>query len=407
MAGSPGVMETLDRVAVAGRAVLNADGATCYRLDPRGTVGMVRTTEPDAARRELIERAVGHEMPMADVLRSRSSPVMAVTDARRSRLVPGEHCERLGAAALMAVRLAHAEMDPGSEGELGWLFLSWSSPRSFTTADRRLGRAFADLGARAVSEAQVRESAQRLRRSEAHLLDAQRMASLGSWSWEIASGHIEWSPEIRRLAGLPETTPPTIEAFLEAVHPDDRERFERACAIAAEEFTPLDVVYRVEHPDGRVRVLHGHGEAVAHDEAGQATWFVGCIQDVTESVETAERLARSEAHLTEAQRIASLGSWVWEIESGQIDWSVEFSRVLGLPETAVPGLDVFFAAVHPDDRERVQLAVSGFVEQSTPLDVVCRVVRPDGTIRVIHSHGEPVAWGITGGPPGTWAPCRT
>ena len=157
-----------------------------------------------------------------------------------------------------------------------------------------------------------------------------------------------------------------------------------------------EIQHRIVRPDGAIRHVISRGEVIDRDENGRPTRVGGMLQDVTESVDTAERLARSEAHLSEAQRIASLGSWAWEIDTGHIEWSVEFSHILGLPEDAVQGLDVFFAAVYPPDAERVQLSVAACIEQSTPLDVVCRITRPDGTIRVIHSHGEPVTEDRTG-----------
>ena len=96
LAGAPGVSETLARVVTAGRRALSADRATCYLLDPRGRVGLVDTTDTDPARREIIEEAVGRDMPIARIIRARASPVLTVSDAGRSRVVPRSIAERLG-----------------------------------------------------------------------------------------------------------------------------------------------------------------------------------------------------------------------------------------------------------------------------------------------------------------------
>ena len=181
------------------------------------------------------------------------------------------------------------------------------------------------------------------------------------------------------------------------MHPDDRSA---GSAVLTELMTgerdQYEIQHRIVRPDGAIRHVVSRGEVIDRDDEGHPTRVGGMLQDVTESVAAAERLARSEAHLSGAQRIASIGSWAWEIDTGQIEWSVEFSRVLGLPEDTVQGLDVFFASVHPADGERIQLSVAACVEASAPIDVVCRVIRPDGTIRVIHSHGDPVAKDGTG-----------
>ena len=161
-------------------------------------------------------------------------------------------------------------------------------------------------------------------------------------------------------------------------------------------------------PDGAIRHVISRGEVIDRDDEGHPTRVGGMLQDVTESVDTAERLARSEAHLSEAQRIASIGSWAWEIDTGQIEWSVEFSRVLGLPEDAVQGLDVFFASVHPADGERIQLSVAACVEASAPIDVALPRRPPR---RNDPGHPQPRRPGGQGwdgaGDRGTWGRCGT
>ena len=72
---------------------------------------------------------------------------------------------------------------------------------------------------------------ERLRRSEAQLAEAQELAALGSWEWDVASADITWSPQLYRILGRdPDRAPASYESYLEAVHPADRPR-----AIAAME----------------------------------------------------------------------------------------------------------------------------------------------------------------------------
>ena len=389
LAGSPEVSETLDRVARAGRRALGADRATCYLLGARGRVGVVHTTDVDAARRELIEATVGHDTPIAKIIRSRASPILTIADAGRSRLISRGVAERLGVGALIAVRLAQADMDAETEVALGWLFFSWRAPRPFSAADRRLALAFAAHSAHALSNARARENA---RRASEVGLRAQRIGRMGGWEWDVESGRVEYSPEGFGILGLaPGSTIPR-ELFVELVHPDDRSAGSAVVTeLLAGRRDEYEIQHRIVRPDGAIRHVISRGEVLERGDGGRPTRVGGMLQDVTEPVEAAERLVRSEAHLTEAQRIASIGSWTWEIDTQRIAWSAEFSRVLGLPETAVQSLEAFFAAVHPDDRDRVQIGVAAVVEESAPLDILCRIVRPDGAVRIIHSHGEVVA----------------
>ena len=394
LAGSPGVSETLERVVVAGRRALGADRATCYLLGLRGRVGMVHTTETDPSRRALIEGTVGHDTPVARMIRSRPSPILAVADAGHSRVISRDLAERLGVGAFMAVRLAQTDVDAETAVEVGWLFFCWHSARRFAATDRRLALAFAVHATHALSNARAREN---VRRASGVGARAQRIGGMGGWEWDVEGGRVEYSPEGFGILGLEPGEPIPRALFVELVHPDDRSAGSAVLTeLMAGERDEYEIQHRIVRPDGAIRHVISRGEVIDRDDEGHPTRVGGMLQDVTESVDTAERLARSEAHLSEAQRIASIGSWAWEIDTGQIEWSVEFSRVLGLPEDTAQGLDVFFASVHPADGERIQLSVAACVEVSAPIDVVCRVVRPDGTIRVIHSHGDPVTKDGTG-----------
>ena len=199
LAGAPGVSETLARVVAAGRRALSADRATCYLLGPRGRVGLVQTTDTDPARREIIEGAVGRDMPIARIIRARASPVLTVSDAGRSRVVPRGIAERLRVGALMAVRLTQADMDTPTEVEIGWLFFSWRAPRPFAAADRRLARAFAVHAAHALSNARARED---VRRVSGVGMRAQRIGRMGGWEWDVEGGRVEYSPEGFGILGL-------------------------------------------------------------------------------------------------------------------------------------------------------------------------------------------------------------
>lgn len=117
--------------------------------------------------------------------------------------------------------------------------------------------------------------------------------------------------------------------------------------------------------------------------------FLGIVRDITERKSAERDLIRSRENLKAAQRIAHLGSWNWEIESGRLSWSDEIYQIFGLdPDKFEATYENFINAIHPDDREAVQGAVSASVESKAPYSLEHRVVRPDGEIRVVHEQGE-------------------
>ncbi len=128
-----------------------------------------------------------------------------------------------------------------------------------------------------------RRTEKALRRSEARLAEAQRIARMGHWAWNIGENTLFWSDEIHRLFGFEAGAfEGTYEAFLEAVHPDDREGVERAVDEALAGRKPYAIDHRIVRPDGTERVVHEQGR-VFRDEGGKPHRMVGTVQDVTET----------------------------------------------------------------------------------------------------------------------------
>jgi PAS domain S-box-containing protein len=126
-----------------------------------------------------------------------------------------------------------------------------------------------------------------------------------------------------------------------------------------------------------------------------ATWVAGdrvmyCIaRNGTERQKTAEQLVQSQSSLMHAQRIARLGNWEWDIKNNKLYCSDEMYRLIGQPKEEVESLqDVFFVAVHPDDRQLIQKAGEESLLLGKKLEIEHRVVQPDGTTCFMHTRGE-------------------
>jgi len=121
----------------------------------------------------------------------------------------------------------------------------------------------------------------RLRRSEAYLAEAQRLSHTGSWAWDVSSKRIFWSAETFRIFGLdPTTTTPTLEIFLQRIHPDDR-AFVADAERELSKGNAAEYDYRVVLPDNPIKYVRIVGHAVTND-SGQVVEFVGTVIDVTE-----------------------------------------------------------------------------------------------------------------------------
>jgi PAS domain S-box-containing protein len=114
------------------------------------------------------------------------------------------------------------------------------------------------------------------------LAEAQRVARLGSWEWDIERDRITWSEELYRLFGVdPGSTRLTYESYLERIHPDDLPIVRATVDRAYAEREPFEMEHRVLGPGGDVRWLHGHGRVIT-DESGAPVRMLGTSQDITE-----------------------------------------------------------------------------------------------------------------------------
>ena len=136
-----------------------------------------------------------------------------------------------------------------------------------------------------------------LQRANERLIEAERIARMGSFERILATGETHWSPGLFELFGLdPRTTAPSFEAYIETIHPDDRGFVLSALEAAADGGGAFEFENRIILPDGRIRWMHGRGEFhVGRD--GRAVRVTGANRDVTE-----EHLERSRRPRTSAGR---------------------------------------------------------------------------------------------------------
>ena len=129
-----------------------------------------------------------------------------------------------------------------------------------------------------------------LRRSEARLAEAQRIARLGHWEWDIPSGSLIWSREVFRIFGLePGEVEPTYAFFLEQVYPEDRAMVEAAVEEALRGNQEYALDHRIARPDGSLRILHEQAEVV-RDPDGRPVRMSGTVQDITERRDAERRI---------------------------------------------------------------------------------------------------------------------
>jgi|GEM_PF-180505 len=225
-----------------------------------------------------------------------------------------------------------------------------------------------------------------LRDSEARLEVATAAAALGIWDWDLAQGHMTYSPRAKAISGFAPDREVTIKDVRGIVHPEDlpftSAQARRALDPAIRDRSPYE--YRIVRPDGALRWVLAHGEAVFGEFGGEtrAIRYIGTLQDVTERrrLEETERASAQRLQLAiDAGRMA-----VWEVDlvHHTVTGSPELNRLLGFPEKASPTLEEMRERYYPGERERLQAIAHEILERGERfMEAEHRYLWPDGSVR--------------------------
>ena len=176
------------------------------------------------------------------------------------------------------------------------------------------------------------------------------------------------------------------EVFL---HPDDFAETAKAFGHAIQTGTSYEAVHRLRRADGEYRWYRARGEPLRDGQGNIIQWY-GLSVDIDERKKAEDRLRRSEAHLSEAQRLSHSGASVYN-ETTILYWSEETYRIWGFdPAQGIPSREAVFQRIHTDDRDRVRAESQRASHEKRGYSIAYRIELPDGTIKYVDSISQPV-----------------
>lgn len=226
--------------------------------------------------------------------------------------------------------------------------------------------------------------------NELTLAEAERIAKLGSWQWDLETGEMRWSEQLFAVFGLSLDAAPRYETFRERVHPDDIARVEDELrSNLAGRLTETRCDHRVRLPDGTVKMIEGRGHII-RDANGRAIRVVGTCLDVTEAWTAHEALRASEERFRSLIKATAAVQWRTDAAGEQTEATATWYEFTGMSAAEMAAPNAWEAALHPDDRARAAATWRRATESG--LDFYCeyRLRRNDGVWRNMIARGVPV-----------------
>src|ERR1700688_2264354 len=229
-----------------------------------------------------------------------------------------------------------------------------------------------------------------LQDSKAKLEEAQRIAHVGYWEWDLTSNRVIWSDETYRIYGLrPQEYPIDIAVLRKMIHPEDSEFVFRVAEEAVRGGLRTDVEHRIIRPSGELRTVHSQGD-VKKDASGRPCQMFGTVQDITDRKRAEDKIREQEAELRQIVDLAPQLVTVFGPNRERLYANRILLDYLGISLDEWRQRPDSIEFLHPDDRERVHAHSDRALSSGAPYELEFRVRKSSGNHRWFLTRFSPV-----------------
>ena len=219
----------------------------------------------------------------------------------------------------------------------------------------------------------IKEAQQKLQEEHRRMHEAQAIGRIGSFEWTAGEKEVLWSDELYRINGLePQSEKITIDKTIGLVHPADWGGFQKVQERAAITPGSYKHIHRIVNPDGTVKWVNQQFQSTPNAE-GKVVRVHGTLQDITAQRQREAEITKALTILQQAEDLAQIGSWEYDIASGDFTWSDGMYGLFGLPKgkKVYPGIYQEFA--FHDDRDLAKKMIDTIQKGYETLDEIVRI----------------------------------
>ena len=213
-------------------------------------------------------------------------------------------------------------------------------------------------------------------------------AELGLWYWDEVKQKLDWDLKTCEIFAVPAEGKITLQTFMDALHPNDRDRVMQHWRHCLENRVPYSIEMRALRSDGSVRWIDARGKG-HYGKSEEPVFMVGVVFDITERKLAEQELVAANEQLHLAIEAGAAGGWDYDLKTGKNAWLGIAHAQLGMsPDETSGSSEEFWDRVHQDDRERLRSAIAAAKEKKEHFGGEFRVVWRDGTIHWVRARGR-------------------
>jgi PAS domain S-box-containing protein len=264
-----------------------------------------------------------------------------------------------------------------------------------TYGDRRLMRAFdirasklkdgfvaswRDVTDRKQLELELSQTVAELQSSQQHNQDLAEAMPQMVWTADASGAVNYWNQAWYEYSGLSEAASFGLTG-VRTVHPEEREYVLAQWSRAVTHGQPIEIEYRIRNHAGEYRWFICRATPT-RDRQHQITGWIGTITDIDEQKQTSLALQKSQERLELAMKAASMGSWDWNIQTGEVRWSNNLEHLFGMAPGEFDGrYETVQAMIHPEDLPKFEQAIQRALDEGEEYNFEFRFIKPDGSVR--------------------------